>query len=261
MKPSNFFAMALPALAACAIVSWALPAESDPLKDILKTEATGNIFLAQSQRQIDGISDDTSELVDQYRNVIVQIETLKVYNAQLRKLIGAQKADMVTLNEQIDYVTLVERRIMPLVQDMIDSLDQFVASDIPFMKAEREDRIARLNALMVDSAVTTSERYRQVLSAFEIEGEYGRKVGAYQGDMDVDGVDQTVNFLHVGRIAYLYQTRDKERTFVWDHSNSAWETLDSSYNGPVYEAIQMARGFIQSDVVELPVFAPQELAQ
>lgn len=261
MKPSNFFAMALPALAACAIVSWALPVEADPLKDILKTEEQGNRFLAQSQRQIDDISDDTGQLVDQYRDVIVQIETLKVYNSQLQKLIGAQKADMTNLNEQIDYVTLVERRIMPLVQEMIDSLDQFVAADMPFLKAEREDRIGRLNALMADSNVTTSERYRQVLSAFEIEGEYGRKVGAYQGDMDVDGVDQTVNFLHVGRIAYLYQTRDKERSFVWDHPNGVWEELDSSYNGPVYEAIQMARGFIQSDVVELPVFAPQEAAQ
>lgn len=261
MKPSNFFAMALPALAACAIVSWSLPVEADPLKDILKTEEQGNRFLAQSQRQIDDISDDTGQLVDQYRDVIVQIETLKVYNSQLQKLIGAQKADMTKLNEQIDYVTLVERRIMPLVQDMIDSLDQFVAADMPFLKAEREDRIGRLNALMTDSNVTTSERYRQVLSAFEIEGEYGRKVGAYQGDMVVDGVDQTVNFLHVGRIAYLYQTRDKERTFVWDQLNGDWEELDSSYSGPVYEAIQMARGFIQSDVVELPVFAPQEAAQ
>ena len=261
MKPSTFFTMALPALAVGAIAALALPAEADTLKDILQTEDKGNRFLAQSQRQIDDISDDTDQLVGEYRDVLTQIETLKIYNAQLDKLIGAQNAEMAGLNRQIEYVTVVERRIMPLVQDMIDSLGQFISADVPFLLEEREARFERLSALMGDSTVHTSERYRQVLSAFEIEGEYGRKVGTYQGEIELDGESKTVNFLHVGRIAFLYQTRAQDRSFVWDHTNGVWEELDSSYNARVYEAIQMARGSIQSDVVELPIFAPQEAAQ
>lgn len=263
MKLSKKIKLTLPAIAAGALMVSSMPAAAQQLDSILKLEEGGNRYLAQSQRQIDQISDQTDSIVDEYRGVIVQIETLKVYNAQLRKLIRAQKQEMTRLEEQIDYVTLVERRIMPLVQEMIDSLRVFVAADVPFLAAERKDRVERLQALMIDSTVTTSERYRQTLAALEIENEYGRKVGTYQADMDVegDGIVQTVNFLHVGRVAFIFQTKDKEDSYVWDQAGQEWVELSSSSNGPVYDAIQMARGFVQSDVVELPIFAPQEAGQ
>lgn len=261
MKLSERIRLTLPAIAAGAFMVSSLPAAAQQLDSILKLEEGGNRYLAQSQRQIDQISDQTDGIVDQYRSTIIQIETLKTYNAQLRKLIRAQKQEITRLEEQIDYVTLVERRIMPLVQDMIDSLKVFVEADIPFLAEERKDRVGRLQALMTDSSVTTSERYRQTLAAFEIESEYGRKVGTYQADMEVDGVVQTVNFLHVGRVAFIFQTKDKEDSYVWDQAAQTWVELSGSSNGSVYDAIQMARGFIQSDVVELPIFAPEEAGQ
>lgn len=260
MKFSKRIRLTLPAIAAGGLMALSMPAAAQQLDSILKLEEVGNRYLAQSQRQIDQISDQTDSIVDEFRVTLIQVATLKTYNAQLRKLIRSQKREMTRLEEQIDYVTLVERRIMPLVQDMIDSLRLFVEADIPFLADERQDRIVRLQALMTDSTVTTSERYRQILAALEIESEYGRKIGTYQADMDVngDGIVQTVNFLHVGRVAFLFQTKDKDDSYVWDHAAQEWIELSSSANGPIYSAIQMARGFVQGDVVELPIFAPQE---
>ncbi len=40
--------------------------------------------------------------------------------------------------------------------------DEFVAIDLPYDKAERLDRIAFLRDMMVDSNVSTAEKYRKV---------------------------------------------------------------------------------------------------
>ncbi len=53
---------------------------------------------------------------------------------------------------------------------MIDSLEQFVALDLPFQKVEREDRVAALTDLMNRADVTISEKYRKILEAYQIRG-------------------------------------------------------------------------------------------
>ena len=153
------------------------------------------------------------------------------------------------------------RQIMPLIQRMIDGLDEFVELDIPFRIEERRDRVARLQALMDNANVSTSERFRQVLTAYEIETEFGRTVDTYTGTMTVDGTEKTVNFVNVGRIAFMYQTRDRETSALWNPETQAWEELPGSYNLRVDQIIQMAQGNVQSDVIRLPVFAPEEVSQ
>ena len=76
-----------------------------------------------------------------------QLAALREYNAQLEKLIDGQKKEMVSIRQQIDDVTNVDRTIMPLMFRMIDALDQFVKLDVPFLSDERRARVANLRAM------------------------------------------------------------------------------------------------------------------
>ena len=74
----------------------------------------------------------------------------------------------------------------------------------------RHDRVARLREMMDRADVAVSEKFSQVLRAFQIENEYGRTMEAYGDTINVDGVDRKVDVLKVGRVAWVFQTPDGE---------------------------------------------------
>ena len=106
---------------------------------------------------------------------------------------------------------------------MIDSLDRFVALDLPFQKVEREDRVAALTDLMNRADVTISEKYRKILEAYQIEEGFSRTIEAYKASLDKDGGEKTYEFLRVGRIALLYQSPDGNETGMWNKKTRQWE--------------------------------------
>ena len=216
---------------------------------------------AQVQQQIDQVADDTDKIVGEYKVTIDQLENLKKYNAQLRELIKAQEEEKVSLRRQIDRISGVERDIVPLMNDMLGALKEFVAYDIPFLARERSKRVAELSTLMASADTTNSEKYRRLLEAYQIENDYGRTIEAYNGKLSEDDEAQEVTFLKIGRVAFVYQTLDGSTSFIWNPSKEGddkWERLSGSYDTPISIAIRMAREQIPPDLIKIPVFGPQE---
>jgi hypothetical protein len=157
-------------------------------------------------------------------------------------------------------VTVIQRQITPLVIRMIDGLEQFVALDKPFHLRERQERLAFLRANLDRADVTTAEKFRQVLEAYKIENEYGRKIDAYKDTIQIDGADREVNVLRVGRIALLFQTTDLAVSGYWDSGKSSWEKLDSNeYRSAIQNGIRMANKQASIDLLTLPIAAPETL--
>ncbi len=234
-------------------------AHADQLQDILNAEQSSNRALSQAQDQIDNLSNQTDDLVADYREVIAEIDTLRTYNSQIRALVNQQESDIALLDRQIDNITLVKRQIMPLIQDMLSSLRQAVEQDLPFRREERLGRIAALEALLTEPEVVESERYRLVLERYETEADYGSTLESWAGDVEVNGVVQTVNFLRVGRVSLMYQTQTEDQdSYWWDPEAGAWVPLDSSYNSAIQQALQMSQQAVRVDLVQLPFPAAKE---
>ncbi|WP_371194161.1 DUF3450 domain-containing protein [Glaciecola sp. SC05] len=207
----------------------------------------------QSQNTIDGIAGQIDGKLQQYKTLIKEIEGLEVYNGQLRKQILNQQEEMQNLNDAIDEVSVIERQITPLMMNMIDGLEQFVALDVPFLAQEREDRIADLNAMMDRADVSPSEKFRRVMEAFQVEMDYGRTIEAYSGLQSIDGQEREVQFLRIGRTALLYQTRDASRQGAWNKQTRQWEELDSSYRTQITKGLRIAKKQLAPDLLMVPV--------
>jgi hypothetical protein len=149
--------------------------------------------------------------------------------------------------------------VLPLMEKMLDTLERFVALDVPFLLEERNKRVSSLRDAMGRADVTISEKYRRILEAYQIEGDYGRTLEAYQGELaDGDaGAKRTVRFLRVGRVALLYQTLDGEETGYWDAAGRRW-VRDDSYRSAVRTGFEIADKSRAPDLFEAPIPAPTE---
>ena len=244
-------------MASCAIAVSVSLAHAQKLNNVVQIAQSGTNEGVASQGRIDQLDDETDGLVREYRAALKQLASLREYNAQLEKLIGAQKAEMVSIRQQIEDVTNVDRTIMPLMFRMIDALEQFVKLDVPFLADERRARVANLRALMDRSDANPAEKYRKILEAYEIENEYGRTIEAYEGEMDINGETRTVSFLRVGRVALVYQTLDGEESGAWDQAEGQFVDLDGDFDSELRSALLIAKQQAAPDLLVVPVTVGQ----
>jgi hypothetical protein len=161
------------------------------------------------------------------------------------------------LQRQIDSIEATKQGIVPLLFRMIDSLEKVIELDSPIHLDERRERVQRLRDLMANSNVTVSEQFRQVIEAYLVEVEYGTKMSSYQGTIDVDGAEQTVDFFNLGRTALLALSLDQTHAWVWNNEARSWEKLGDEYLASTVTAVKMAQGTIPPDLLKLPIKAAE----
>jgi len=233
----------------------ATAAVTDKLKPVLDKSAKITESAANSQQKIDKLTEQTQSKFQQYQSVVKETEGLDVYNNQLDKQIQSQLAEMQQLNLDIDQVSVIERQITPLMIRMIDGLDQFVQLDVPFLPEERANRISSLREMMVAADVAVSEKFRRVLEAYQVEVGYGRSIEAYAGLIEIDGQERDVDFLRIGRVALMYQTRDGSIAGRWDNESQAWQDLGDEYRTHITKGLRMAKKQLAPDMLVMPIKA------
>ena len=235
-----------------------LPDPIEILDDTLFVQKSSDLGSKNSQTIVSNLSDETQDLLGQYRLVLQQIDRLVAYNDYVERLIVDQEAQITDIRKQLDQFALIERGIVPLMLDSIDTLDKFIDLDVPFLLEERKARVARLRTIMDLSDVTVSEKYRQIMDAYQIETTYGRDIEAYTGLLEIDGESRQVDFLRIGRTSLTYQTPDQEETGFWNKQTGQWEKLPNKYQNYVTQGLRVARKQVTPNILELPIEAPEE---
>ena len=131
-----------------------------------KEQARSQKKSVKSQHKIDQLSVKSADLLNQYQHIIDQVETLKIYNQQLEKLVHSQETEKQLKNKQLNSIEGTEQKIVPLMLSMINVLEQFINKDIPFLKPQRLTRVNTLKKMMDKADITTSEKYHQILQKF-----------------------------------------------------------------------------------------------
>jgi regulator of replication initiation timing len=228
-------------------------ATADPLDNLHKEEKKIHQASVKSQQKIDRLYEQSLDLLTEYRNTVDETDNLRLYNDHVAKLVAGQEEVVTSLQKQINSIEDTKKGVVPLMYKMLDSLEKFIEADIPLKLETRKERVARIRDLMSNPNITTSERFRQVLEAYEIENDYGNLIAAYQGEVE----GKVVDIVHVGRIALVAQSLDLKHAWVWDNSARKWTELPEEYNKQVNYTIRMARKQVSNDLVKLPIFAAE----
>jgi predicted RNase H-like nuclease (RuvC/YqgF family) len=238
----------------CLLVVAGQYAFAENLNRVLDSSKKKVSAAAQSQKTIDGLSDQTQNLFNEFKVTESLVSDLKVYNKKLQIQVDNQQQRLQEIEQAITQVSVMQRQMLPLIERMINQLEQFVALDLPFHIDEREERIAFLKGSLERSDLSTAEKFRQLLEAWKIENEYGRKVESYAATILLEGIERDVQILRVGRLAMLYQTLDSSLTGAWDKNAKSWQPLDSGqFNKATRQAIKMANKQANIDVMTIPV--------
>ncbi len=249
-------------IAAAAVSILAVSAVSaQQLDKPIEQQVEANQDGAASQSRVEVMATATDELTAEFRLTNKKIESLNIFNRQLTAVIQSQNEELASLQRQIDDVEEVGRSVTPLMLKMIDSLAQFVEVDIPFLLESRRTRVDGLRVLMRRSDVADAERYRRILEAYQVENDFGRTIEAYAGTLNKDGVDVPVDYLRVGRIGLIYQTRDLEEVGAWNAEAEGFEVLDSSYFNWVSEGLRVAKKQSAPQLIRIPLAQPEQGGQ
>lgn len=232
---------------------WLAGTQAQVLDSTIQAESRINTQAQASQERIDGLADQTGQLLTEYRKVVSETESLKIYNDQLEKIVNNQREELTSIDRQLAELENTNREVVPLMLEMVDALDRMVESDVPFRLEERRSRVLDMRDLLDSSEVTTSEKYRRLIELYQSELEYGRRTEAYRGDLP-DG--QTVDFLRVGRTLLLYQSLDGTQTGWWNPENRQFERVGDEYRRSVADGLAIAGNQRAPDLVRLPVPAP-----
>lgn len=243
-------------LAGAAILS-AGPASAQDLGKAIDRLAAGHAAAAQAQAAIDAEAEALAEHEQRYLAASARVDALKAYVAQLKSTRAAQDQDLRGLEAQLDRVVEVSRQLTPLMQRMLATLERFVELDTPFLLEERKGRIATLRAELEGAELSTAEKFRRLLEAYEVENGYGRTLEAYEGPLVGAEDARLVRYLRIGRLTLVYLALDGSELGVWDAEARTWRALDPSYRPRIEHALRVAREQAPPDLVVVPLIAKE----
>lgn len=256
MAKSLAFRPGLPRVVGAAFGLVLLQAASAQVLDrSIQTEEQIARNAAQVQEQIDHVADETESLVSEYRVVLGEIESLRIYNDMLQQTLNNQEADIDNINRQLENLEQTNRDVIPLMIEMAETLPQLVKADVPFRVDERMKRAKGLVDSLDRADVTTSEKFRRILEAYQGEIELGRTTAGYRGQLP-NG--QRVDFLRIGRTLLFYQSLEGTETGWWNPNSRRFEQLEDRYRLPVADGLAIAKNQAAPDLVLLPVPAPKK---
>ena len=200
----------------------------------------------------------TEDAASRYARAMADTESLQRYNLLLEEQVRSQEAEVASIGRQMVEIETTSRQVQPLMQEMVNTLDQFVKLDVPFLIEERTARVADLKRIMDRADVSIAEKYRMILDAYQSELEYGRTIEAYSGRLGTGPDARTVEFARLGRVSLMYRTLDGSETGYWDAQKKDW-VQDASISGAVDEALRRAKEDGPPELLTVPVPAPQEV--
>jgi hypothetical protein len=216
--------------------------------------------LAQaSQERINERVQGTRTITDQYRAINKEIDGLKVYNRLMSAQVQGQEATLDDIKISMDQVDVINRQIFPLMERMIDGLEQSVSLDIPFLLEERINRVDVLKETLARSDVSVAEKFRKVMEAYQIELDYGSSAEFYKQSLNL-GEDYGVrdyNMLRIGRIGLYFQSDNSDITGMWDVNVGDW-IIDDDHRNEIRKGLRMARQLIAPELMLIPLPAAEE---
>lgn len=236
-------------------VSVAAEAGADSVEQSLNTNATTRQHGSRSQYKIDQLAAQTRELLAEYQRLLQLGDYQQTYNAELTIKQQQQQDDIATLKQQLVDIRITQQRLLPLLREMVDTLEQFIQLDIPFQHKARLQGVADLKTLLMQSQVSLAEKFRRVMAFYQAENDMNYDLESYRDVISIDGQTLSVELLRIGRTALYYQTMDQLQSGLWLSESQQWQPLAGEHHLGLRQAIRIANDEAAPGLLALPLMS------
>lgn len=202
-------------------------------------------------------SDKKASISDDIRDMKAMDDWLSFQTKKYARYIEKQKAVIAELERRKEEAKKIRMQLEPFLETVVNTLEEFVSQDMPFLPDERQQRIAFLRASLDDYRLDLSEKLRRVFEALLVETEYGRNVATTTRDLTLESGLTQVSVFRLGRTALFYQATDGSAAGVWNKATNSWTPLDQEFARTLRRARDMAERKRAVELLELPIGAAQ----
>ncbi|MEO9968847.1 MAG: DUF3450 domain-containing protein [Hyphomonadaceae bacterium] len=192
-------------------------------------------------------------LAGEYQSTLQVTENLGIFAEQQEKIIQNQENTIASLEEQIADAPGRSTGMLPVMQDMVDDLEQFIRADLPFRLADRLERIDSLQAALDRADLPISEQYRLIIEAYQDEMGYGSVQETWNEEIDLGAGPTQVKMYRYGRVALVYLSLDRSEAARWNRETGSWEAVSGAMRTDIIKATKIADGVAQQTVLYAPV--------
>jgi len=233
---------------------------------------------------------DADSAVNEYSAILDQIQNVKLATQQRQVMMAEQDSDMESIRAQIAGLPETKGAVRGIVTKMVAEIAKVIESDLPFRKDEREARLNKMQTELADESARPVDLFRRAMTLYDIEANYGYSISAYTGDHPkspgrrlaackedamsatcnlssdqkkllkagntIDSLASSIkdgNYVHFGRMSFIYLDLDSSEGFRWSKEAGDWEPLSSGDILNARRSVRIARGESAPGVVTAPI--------
>ena len=170
----------------------------------------------------------------------------------MQELIDSQNTEIISINQQMVELDKTNKGILPTLEEMVKTLETVIDNDIPFLLTERKSRVEVLKDILIQSNISTSEKFRRVFEAYQIENEYGRTIESYRDEIEVDLDSYNVEIFRLGRVGLYARTSDGKYTAMYSKKENKWVSK-RGIDSELVIALKIARKELPPSLLKLPI--------
>ncbi|MGF1761159.1 DUF3450 domain-containing protein [Photobacterium sagamiensis] len=219
-------------------------------------ETKTNTASTLSQKKIDKSAEAALSMKADIEQLQEEVKNLTVYRDHLSRLVANQNEEVASIDSQILGIKETRQGVVPLMYKMIDGLKLIIADDKPIKREQRLARVTKLEAMMSQADISDAEKYRRILEAYQIEMDYGTKLGVYQGKVAIRANESIeADLLYLGRISLVARSLDGTRYWAWNDKENGWQVIDNAESSNIDKAFAIAQKQAAPSLITLPVSA------
>jgi hypothetical protein len=197
--------------------------------------------------------DERQALLAEWTALERRQEQLQAQKALLEQTTTAARARIAAKDREVAEIAQMAAQIEPFLHEQLIRLEVLMDADLPFLPAERRQRLASLTMLMGDPDAAVGEKMHKAMEGLFVEAEYGDTIEVYQETITVDGRPVLTDIFRLGRLALFYQTLDRKQCGYYDVAAASWQPLPGKHNRAIQAAIEIGSRRKPVELLSMPL--------